>query len=78
MGAELVIELKKLRISSRVVVVGLALGLSACANMILSSERSAAASSAQAAGLQSGRPLPADTVRPSAPPSEERWVRWEV
>jgi hypothetical protein len=32
MGAELMIELKKLRISPRVVVVGLALGLSACAN----------------------------------------------
>jgi hypothetical protein len=32
MGADLMIELKKLRISPRVVVVGLALGLSACAN----------------------------------------------
>jgi hypothetical protein len=46
--------------------------------MILSSGRSVAASSAQAAGLQSGLPLLADTVRPSAPPSEEQWVRWEV
>jgi hypothetical protein len=43
--------------------------------MILSSERSVVASSAQAAGLQSGLPLPVDTVRPSAPPSEERRVR---
>src|SRR6266446_5951127 len=32
MGAELMIELKKLRISPRVVVVGLVLGLSACTN----------------------------------------------
>jgi hypothetical protein len=32
MGAELMIELKKLRISPRVVVVGLVLGLSGCTN----------------------------------------------
>ena len=31
---------------------------------------------AQAAGPQSGLLLPADTVLPWAPLSEERWVRW--
>ena len=46
--------------------------------MILSSARSVAALSVPAAGLQSGLPLPADTVRLSAPRLEERWERWEV
>src|ERR1700730_13143224 len=40
--------------------------------MILSSERSVAASSAQAAGWRAELPLPADTERPAAPPSEEQ------
>jgi hypothetical protein len=44
--------------------------------MILSSGPSGAVSLAQAAGPQSGLLLLVDTVRPWAPLSEERWVRW--
>jgi hypothetical protein len=46
--------------------------------MILSSEPSVAASSAQAAALQSGLPLPVGMMRRLVPPLAERSVRWEA
>ncbi len=46
--------------------------------MILSNEPSVAASSAQAAALQSGLPLPVGTARRLVLPSAERSVRWEA
>jgi hypothetical protein len=46
--------------------------------MIRYSERSVVASSAQAAALQSGLPLPVGTARRLVLPSAERSVRWEA
>jgi hypothetical protein len=77
MGAELMIELKKLRISPRVVVVGLVLGLSACTNPYDPVQRTIGGG---LIGAGSGAVIGAAAAggHGAAFGAEERWVRWEA